>query len=71
MLVDRLSQLTMPVLIVWGARDRVLPYSQAQEAMAYLQNGSLELIPDCGHLPHVEYPERFVASLGQFLSDGT
>ena len=70
-LVDRLSQLTMPVLIVWGARDRVLPYSQAQEAMAYLQNGSLELIPDCGHVPHVEHPERFVASLGQFLSDRT
>ena len=68
-LVDRLSQLDMPVLIVWGARDRVVPHSQAQEAIACLQNGSLELIPDCGHMPHVEHPKRFLASLGRFLSD--
>ena len=70
-LVDQLSQLNLPVLIVWGARDRVLPYSQAQEAMAYLQNGSLDLIPDCGHVPHVEHPECFLASLGRFLRDKT
>jgi pimeloyl-ACP methyl ester carboxylesterase len=67
-LVDRLSQLSIPVLIVWGARDRVLPYSQAQEAMARLRNGSLDLIPDCGHVAHVEHPERFLDSLGRFLN---
>jgi pimeloyl-ACP methyl ester carboxylesterase len=68
-LVDRLSQLERPTLVVWGTHDRVLPYSQAQEAAARLQSGTLELIPDCGHAPSVEQPERFVSSIGEFLSD--
>jgi pimeloyl-ACP methyl ester carboxylesterase len=57
----------MPTLVVWGARDRVFPKSQGEEAAARLQRGSLELIPDCAHLPHVERPELFVAALEGFL----
>ena len=70
-LVDRLSQLNIPVIIVWGERDRVLPYSQAQEALRRLPRGSLELIPDCGHLPQVEQPQRFSSSLDRFLREKT
>jgi pimeloyl-ACP methyl ester carboxylesterase len=68
-LVDRLPQLQMPTLIVWGVEDRVLPYWQAEEAIPRLQNGSLELIPNCGHLPHVEQPERFASILGDVLGE--
>jgi pimeloyl-ACP methyl ester carboxylesterase len=67
-LVDRLSHLKVPTLVVWGARDRVLPYSQGQEAAARLPEGTLGLVPDCGHAPHVEQPERFASGLGEFLS---
>lgn len=70
-LTDQLSRLQMPVLILWGTRDRVFPYSQAQEAFKHLQAGSLELIPDCGHLPHVERPDNFLASLEPFLREQT
>ena len=66
-LVDQLPQLQMPTLVVWGERDRVFPYSQGQKALSRLRQGSLELVPDCGHLPHVERPDRFAAILGQFL----
>ncbi len=66
-LLDRLSRLDIPTLVVWGASDRVFPSSQAREAAARLQEGSLELIPNCGHLPHVEHPDRFVAALGEFF----
>ena len=68
-LVDRLAQVERPTMVVWGTRDRVLPYSQAKEAFSRLQEGYLELIPECGHLPHVEQPERFVSSLHRFLSE--
>ena len=50
-------------------RDRILPYSQAKETVARLKEGSLELIPDCEHLPHVERPDRFEAILGRFLDE--
>ena len=68
-LVDRLAQVERPTMVVWGTRDRVLPYSQAKEAFSHLQEGYLELIPECGHLPHVERPERFVSNLRRFLSE--
>jgi pimeloyl-ACP methyl ester carboxylesterase len=68
-LLDRLPQLQMPTLIVWGIEDRLLPYSQAKDAIALVQEGSLELIPNCGHLPHVEQPKRFVSTIGEFLSE--
>ena len=66
-LVDRLTQLEVPTILVWGTRDRVLPYSHAKEAVSRLQEGSLELISECGHSPQVEQPERFVSALGRFL----
>jgi len=66
-MVDRLSLLEIPTLVMWGARDRVFPESQAREAVARLQEGSLVLFPDCGHLPHIECPDLFVAALGDFL----
>lgn len=65
--VDRLPHLQMPTLIVWGTEDRMFPVWQGTGAAARLANGSLELIPNCGHLPHVEKPERFVSILGEFL----
>jgi pimeloyl-ACP methyl ester carboxylesterase len=67
-LLERLPRLQMPTLIVWGIEDRVLPYSQAKEAIALVQEGSLELISNCGHLPHVEQPKRFVSTLEEFLT---
>ena len=66
-LVDRLSLLKVPTLVVWGARDRVFPESQAREAVARLREGSLAVIPGCGHMPHVECPDRFLATLDGFL----
>jgi pimeloyl-ACP methyl ester carboxylesterase len=56
----------MPTLIVWGTRDRVFPKFQAQDAVACINEGYLELIPDCGHLPHIECPEPFVAAVERF-----
>jgi pimeloyl-ACP methyl ester carboxylesterase len=52
---------------VWGARDRVFPESQARNAAARLRKGSLAVIPDCGHMPHVECPDPFLATLDGFL----
>jgi 2-hydroxy-6-oxonona-2,4-dienedioate hydrolase len=66
-LVDQLSFLKMPTLVVWGRRDRVFPKSQAREAVSRLREGSLALIPGCGHMPHVECPNRFLAALDEFI----
>lgn len=67
-LLDSLGQLQMPTLVVWGTDDLVLPKSQGQDAVSRLQQGQLALIPDCGHLPHVERPELFTEELSKFLA---
>lgn len=68
-LLDALPRLTMPVLVVWGERDRVVPPAHAQAAVEHLPRGRLALIPDSGHLPQVERPEHFTAALSRFLGE--
>ena len=66
-LLDELPRLEMPTLVVWGASDRVVPPRHAHAAAARLRYGSLEILPGCGHLPHVECPDRFTEVLTRFL----
>ncbi len=65
--LDRLPTLRMPVLVVWGAQDRVVPVAHARAAVERLPHGQLAVIPDCGHQPHVECPRDFVTALDGFL----
>ena len=60
---ERLAQRTH--LVIWGGCDYVLPASQAQAAVDRLPDGRLALFADCGHLPHVEWPDRFVTVLSE------
>jgi 4,5:9,10-diseco-3-hydroxy-5,9,17-trioxoandrosta-1(10),2-diene-4-oate hydrolase len=68
-LLDRLPALTTPTLIIWGDRDYLLPVQQAHAAVKRLPRGRLSVFPDCGHLPHVEQPDRFAAVLGRWLTE--
>jgi pimeloyl-ACP methyl ester carboxylesterase len=68
-LLDHLPTLTMPTLVIWGGCDYVLPASQAQAAVDRLPHGRLALFADCGHLPHVECPDRFASVLSEWLAE--
>lgn len=67
-LLHQLPELQMPTCIIWGEQDRVVPISQAQEGAALLKHGLLVSITECGHLPHVEQPDRFAIALSRFLN---
>jgi pimeloyl-ACP methyl ester carboxylesterase len=56
-----------PTLIVWGARDALIPLSHARAAHAALPASRLEIFDDVGHFPHCEAPERFVSVLLDFI----
>jgi hypothetical protein len=64
-----LPAVTAPTLVIWGGCDYVLPAHQTQSAVGLLPHGRLALLPDCGHLPHVEHPDRFAAVLGDWLTE--
>lgn len=66
-LPGRLHRLTAPVLVVWGAQDRVLPVEYAHRWAEALGTARLEIIDASGHLPPVEQPDRFAALVREFL----
>ena len=55
-----LHRIKVPVTIVWGAEDRILPVGFAKEFQRLIPGAKLEIISSCGHLPHAEKPDRFV-----------
>ena len=59
----------MPVLIIWGARDRIIPVQHAEDAHAALPGSRLEVFDNVGHLPQLEAPGRFITALEQFIDD--
>ncbi len=59
----------VPMLLVWGDRDPVLPVSHARAAARELPGCRLEVVPRAGHLPHRADPERFAAALDRFITE--
>ncbi|HEY2650490.1 MAG TPA: alpha/beta fold hydrolase [Solirubrobacteraceae bacterium] len=59
----------LPVLIVWGNRDPIIPVRHGQRAHEAIPGSRLEVFDGVGHLPHLEAPGRFVAVLERFLAE--
>jgi pimeloyl-ACP methyl ester carboxylesterase len=59
----------VPVLIVWGERDSIIPVRHGEEAVGAIPGGRLEVFEDVGHLPQLEAPGRFIAVLERFLRE--
>jgi len=59
----------VPVLIVWGARDSIIPVRHGEEAHRAIPGSRLEVFEDAGHLPQLEAPARFVTALERFLRE--
>jgi pimeloyl-ACP methyl ester carboxylesterase len=65
----QLGLLKMPVRLVWGVSDDLMPLDYAQRMVAALPDGELIPIERCGHIPQQEAPERFKAALWQALGE--
>jgi pyruvate dehydrogenase E2 component (dihydrolipoamide acetyltransferase) len=61
-----LASCDMPVLLIWGAADEILPAAHAQAATT--PHMQVTVFADCGHCPHIEQSERFNEVVMQFLS---
>lgn len=58
----------VPMMIVWGERDGVIPVDHGIRAHEAIGNSRLEILEDVGHFPHVEAPEQFTESLLDFMA---
>jgi pimeloyl-ACP methyl ester carboxylesterase len=62
-----LRSLDVPTLLVHGDDDRVVPLEFARALAREHPNVGLALVEDCGHVPHLECPERFVEAVAPHL----
>jgi pimeloyl-ACP methyl ester carboxylesterase len=68
---DRLPEIEVPVLIVWGRNDILIPVEDAYEFQRLIgANARLEIFDDTGHLAMLERPSRFNALLSEFIAEG-
>lgn len=58
---------SIPVLLMWGAKDTAVYASSAEPLMGFLPNSRLIVFPGIGHLPYEECPEEFNKALIEFL----
>jgi pimeloyl-ACP methyl ester carboxylesterase len=66
---ERLSQLDMPSLLVWGRDDIITPPEVGEEFRDRMPNARLEFIDKCGHAPMIEHPDTFNTLTLEFLEE--
>ena len=57
----------LPVLIVWGDSDRLLPVAMGRSLHSRLSRSELRIISGGGHVPHWETPEEFTGAVAGFV----
>jgi pimeloyl-ACP methyl ester carboxylesterase len=65
---DRLPDISCETLIVWGARDEIVPVGDAHEYERLIPNARKMIFDDTGHVPMLERPARFNRVLEEFLA---
>jgi pimeloyl-ACP methyl ester carboxylesterase len=59
----------MPILVVWGSRDAVIPPHHAQLAHDAMPGSRLVVFEGAGHFPHHTHRDRFVDELNAFIDE--
>lgn len=65
---ERLAELTLPVLVITGDDDRLVPTEESIRLAGELPRATLVVIPACGHVPQEECPEATLAAIRAFLA---
>lgn len=66
-LVDLLSKIRIPAVIIWGEFDRILPITYAKILHTQIKNSKLRIIWGAAHDPHLEKPAQFVEILKEII----
>jgi pimeloyl-ACP methyl ester carboxylesterase len=67
-LAEQLDEFTLPILVITGEDDRIVPTEQSIRLAGELPNASLAVIPQSGHVPHEEKPTEFMQAMIDFLN---
>lgn len=67
--VAAMAGVTQPVLLIWGAKDPLLPLPAMAALERYLTHATVSrvILPDAGHYPPIEMPARFARLVEAYL----
>ncbi len=65
---QQLAEFTVPILVITGEADKIVPTEQSIRLAEELPDATLVIIPKAGHVPHEEQPDLFMASLVNFVA---
>lgn len=68
---DKLHQITLPTLLIWGKQDQITPPFVGEKFSELLENSRLIFVDECGHAPMMEHPDTFNRHLESFLDEVT
>ena len=63
----RLSEFDLPVLVITGDTDKIIPTADSIRLAGALPNAKLIIIPLAGHVPHEEQPALFMQAVNDYL----
>jgi pimeloyl-ACP methyl ester carboxylesterase len=64
----RLAGIEVPVLLLWGEEDGMIPVTNAADYERVLPNAALVRLPEIGHVPQEEAPDLSLVPVRDFLS---
>lgn len=67
-LPGRLGEFDLPVLVITGDDDRIVPTENSVRLAGELPEATLAIIPAAGHVPHEEQPDLFLQAVDEFLA---
>jgi pimeloyl-ACP methyl ester carboxylesterase len=66
-LPNQLNEFRLPVLVITGDDDRIVPTADSIRLAAELPTAELMVIENCGHVPHEECPDEFMSAFSNFI----
>lgn len=67
-LAENLQDFDLPILVITGDDDRIVPTEQSIRLAGELPDAQLAVLPACGHIPQEECPEAFLEAVQDFLA---
>lgn len=62
-----LHRIGIPTLVIWGEQDKLFPSAYAKAWKERLPAARVEIIPQCGHRPHIEQADKVTQTVLGFL----
>lgn len=64
---QKLQTLKLPILIIWGKQDKLLPLKNANKIIKLIPHAERYIFDKCGHIPQIEHANKFNQAVQDFL----